>query len=57
MLGTIWNNPFTTTIGAAGAIVGVAHALGVNLPIDANTVNTALIVLLGMFAKDGTAKK
>ena len=56
MLSDIWQNPFTSTVGAAGAIVGIAHAVGITLPIDATTVNTALVVLLGLFAKDANAK-
>jgi hypothetical protein len=54
-MSALWNNPFTTTVGAAGAIVGILHALGVNLPVDASTVNTVLVVLLGLLSKDAAA--
>lgn len=53
----IFSNPFTTTVGAAGAVIGVLHALGVNLPFDAATVNSLLVFVLGLVAKDGTATK
>jgi hypothetical protein len=52
-LGSLWNNPFTTSMGAATATVGVLHALGVNLPLDP-MVLMSLFSALGLFAaKDG----
>lgn len=55
MFGVIFNNPWTSTVGAAGAILGMAHALGVNLPIDQGALNSILIFFLGMISKDGKA--
>ncbi len=53
-LGSLWNNPFTSSMGAATAVCGVLHALGVNLPfIDPATLGT-VFASLGLFAaKDG----
>lgn len=55
MFATLWNNPFTTATGAAAAISGILHALGVNLPIDTGTLSLVLTAITGFFAKDGTA--
>jgi hypothetical protein len=53
-LGSLWSNPFTTSMGAATAVCGVLHALGVNLPfIDPATLGS-IFASLGLFgAKDG----
>lgn len=53
-LGNLWKNPFTTTMGAATAISGILHVLGVNLPfIDPATLGS-IFAALGLFgAKDG----
>jgi hypothetical protein len=53
-LSAIWTNPFTSTTGAATAVLGVLHALGINtFGLDSGTLATVIgsIGLLG--AKDG----
>lgn len=53
----IFSNPFTSTVGAAGAIVGLLHVFGVNIPgLDAATVNSILVFVLGLVAKDAATK-
>ena len=52
-LANLWNNPFTTSMGAATAVTGILHALGVSLPVDP-TVLMSIFSALGLFgAKDG----
>lgn len=54
MFGAIFQNPFTSTVGAAGFIVGMLHLFGVDIPgLDASAVNTILIFVMGLVAKDG----
>jgi hypothetical protein len=53
----LFNNPFTTAMGAATALVGILHALGVNLPVDP-TFLASIFTALGLFAaKDATTSK
>jgi hypothetical protein len=50
----LWNNPFTTAMGAATAVVTILHGLGVALPIDP-VLLSGIFTSLGLFAaKDGS---
>ena len=56
LIGLIWNNPFTSTVGAAAAVAAVLTALGVHIPgVDNGLLGTTLIGLLGLFSKDAAA--
>jgi hypothetical protein len=50
----LWNNPFTTYMGAATAVLGILHAAGVTLPFNVDPATLATIFAsLGLFgAKD-----
>lgn len=54
LLTSIFNNPFTSSAGAATAILGVLHALGINtFGMDSGTLAT-ILASIGLFAaKDG----
>lgn len=60
ILSNIWTNPFTTTTGAATAVLGVLHALGVNtFGLDSGTLAAVLGTITGLIAADpgkGNAK-
>jgi uncharacterized membrane protein len=54
LVNLVWKNPFTSANAAAIVTVNVLHAVGVQLPVDVNTLTTVFTVL-GLFsAKDGT---
>lgn len=52
----LFNNPFTTAMGAATFAVGLLHLFGVQIPVDP-TFLASVFTALGLFAaKDASSK-